>query len=116
MSQARCSSQSIRRSSSAVIGASPHLFHVRAAWNFEPGATAIAVLAAWFRRATEQVATAAGADIGGLLDVSFDSIAELVLALFVLADGKVELTADLLREATAHCKPAANQIPMSLSF
>lgn len=75
-----------------MIGASPYLIHVRAAWNFEPGAIAIAVLADWFRRATEQVATAAGPAIGGLLDVSFDSIAELVLALFVLADGKVELT------------------------
>ena len=68
-----------------------YLLDVRAAWIFGAGALAIAVLADWVRRATEQVATRAGPAIGGLLNVSFGSIAELILALFVLADGKVDV-------------------------
>lgn len=46
------------------------------------------VLANWTRRATEQIADRAGGAIGGLLNVSFGSIAELVLALFVLTSGQ----------------------------
>jgi Ca2+:H+ antiporter len=41
------------------------------------------------RRATEQVAKHAGPAIGGLLMVSFGSVAELLLALFVLASGQI---------------------------
>ena len=55
---------------------------------FAAGACAIAVLADWVKRATEQLARHAGPAIGGLVTVSFGSIAELVLALFVLADGQ----------------------------
>lgn len=54
---------------------------------FSTGALAIALLADWVKRATEQLAAHAGPAIGGLLTVSFGSIAELVLALFVLAAG-----------------------------
>ena len=46
---------------------------------------AIAILADWIRRATEQLAERAGSAIGGLLNVSFGNTAELVLALFVLS-------------------------------
>jgi Ca2+:H+ antiporter len=56
---------------------------------FTSGAAAVAVLADWVRRATEQLAKRAGSTIGGLLNVSFGSIAELVLALFVLASGQI---------------------------
>src|SRR5205807_1604791 len=42
-------------------------------------------LADWLRRATEPLAERAGRTIGGLLNVSFGNIAELVLALFVLS-------------------------------
>jgi len=56
-------------------------------WIFLASAAAVAVLAEWIRRAAEQLATSAGPAIGGLLTVSFGSIAELVLALFVLASG-----------------------------
>ena len=55
---------------------------------FAAGAAGIAVLADWVKRATEQLAHHAGPAIGGLVTVSFGSVAELVLALFVLADGQ----------------------------
>lgn len=57
-------------------------------WVFTSAVIAIAVLAEWIRRATEQLAERVGPAIGGLLTVSFGSIAELVLALFVLASGE----------------------------
>ncbi len=57
-------------------------------WVFISSAAAIAILAEWLRRATEQLAERAGPAIGGLVTVSFGSIAELVLALFVLAHGE----------------------------
>lgn len=49
---------------------------------------AIVPLAEWIRRATENLAERAGPAIGGLLNVSFGNLAELILALFVLAAGK----------------------------
>jgi Ca2+:H+ antiporter len=52
---------------------------------------AIAVLAEWMRRATEQVSAKAGPALGGLLNVSFGSAAELILALFVVAGGHPEV-------------------------
>lgn len=58
---------------------------------FATGGIAIAVLAEWMRRATEQVAAHAGPAIGGLLTVSFGSAAELILALFVIASGELEV-------------------------
>ena len=57
-------------------------------WIFIAAVMAVAVLAEWIRRATEQLAERVGPAIGGLLTVSFGSIAELVLALFVLASGE----------------------------
>ena len=54
---------------------------------FVVGGLAIVVLAEWMRRATEQVAIHAGPTIGGLLNVSFGSAAELILALFVVVGG-----------------------------
>ncbi len=58
---------------------------------FAVGAIAIAVLADWIRRATEQLAARTSPAIGGLLAVSFGSAAELVLAIFVLLGGKPEI-------------------------
>lgn len=58
---------------------------------FLSGAAAIAVLADWVRRATEHVAARAGQAVGGLLNVSFGSLAELILAIFVLLDGKPDV-------------------------
>jgi len=62
-----------------------HLFDAVPIWVFVTGAAAIGVLADWVRRATEQLAQRAGSTVGGLLNVSFGDIAELVLALFVLS-------------------------------
>ena len=67
-----------------VVGAPP-------IWVFVAGAAGTAVLADWIRRATDQVATRAGPAIGGLLSVSFGSLAELILALFVLVAGKADV-------------------------
>ncbi|HEY2377099.1 MAG TPA: calcium/proton exchanger [Gemmatimonadaceae bacterium] len=52
---------------------------------------AIVPLAEWVRRATEQVAARAGSAIGGLLNVSFGNAPELILALFVLHAGHVDV-------------------------
>jgi Ca2+:H+ antiporter len=60
-------------------------------WIFLISATAIAVLADWIRRATEQIAKRVGPAIGGALNVSFGSLAELVLALFVLSKGQANV-------------------------
>lgn len=58
---------------------------------FIVGGIAVAVLAAWMRRATEQIALLAGPAIGGLLNVSFGSAAELILMLFVVAAGHADV-------------------------
>ena len=58
---------------------------------FVAGAAAVAILAEWMRRATEQIAAKAGSTIGGLLNVSFGSAAELILMLFVIAGGHAEV-------------------------
>ncbi|MBE7158838.1 MAG: calcium/proton exchanger, partial [Rhodospirillales bacterium] len=60
-------------------------------WIFITGAIATAVLAEWIRRATDQIADRAGSAIGGLLSISFGSLAELILALFVLLQGKPDI-------------------------
>lgn len=52
---------------------------------------AIIPLAEWIRKATEHLALRAGPAIGGLLNVSFGNLAELILALFVLAAGKADV-------------------------
>jgi Ca2+:H+ antiporter len=66
-------------------------FAAQPVWIFVTGAVAIAVLADWIRRATEQLAERAGSAIGGLLNVSFGNTAELVLALFVLRQAQIRV-------------------------
>jgi Ca2+:H+ antiporter len=60
-------------------------------WVFLTSIAAIAVLADWIRRATEQLAQRAGSTIGGLLNVSFGNTAELVLALFILSQAQIRV-------------------------
>jgi Ca2+:H+ antiporter len=60
-------------------------------WVFLTSIVAIAVLADWIRRATEQLAERAGTTIGGLLNVSFGNTAELVLALFILSRAQIRV-------------------------
>ena len=68
-----------------------YVFHAPAPWLFAAGILAIVPLAEWIRRATDNVAERVGPAIGGLLNVSFGNAAELILALFVLADGQQEV-------------------------
>ncbi len=78
----------------AVVPAAPVLAYLAAApavWVFLVGAAGVAVLADWVRRATEQIAEHVGSAIGGLLSVTFGSVAEIILAVFVLMDGKAEV-------------------------
>jgi calcium/proton exchanger cax len=62
-----------------------YIFDAPHSWVFLTGSAAIAVLADWLRRATDQLAERAGSTIGGLLNISFGNTAELILALFVLS-------------------------------
>ncbi len=65
--------------------------HAPAGWVFAVGILAIIPLAEYIRQATEQVAHAAGGAIGGLLNVTFGNAAELIIAIFVLRAGEVEV-------------------------
>lgn len=64
-----------------LAGASPF-------WVFATASVGVMALAYHISAATEAVAETAGPAVGGLLNVSFGSVAELVLAIFVLADGQ----------------------------
>lgn len=64
-------------------------FHASSIWIFITATAAIVPLAQGIRMATEQMAEHAGAAIGGLLNVTFGNMAELVLGLFLLHAGKI---------------------------
>ena len=68
-----------------------YLVHAPAPWVFAVGALAIIPLAEWIRRATDQAARVAGSAIGGLLNVTFGNLAELIIAIFVLRAGSTEV-------------------------
>ena len=59
-------------------------------WVFVAGIAGVGILADWIRSATEQLAEHTGPAIGGLLTISLGSLAELLLALFVLARGQAK--------------------------
>lgn len=61
--------------------------HASPLWIFITGTLAIISLADGIRRATESLAARTGAAVGSLLSITFGSIAEFTLALFVLATG-----------------------------
>jgi Ca2+:H+ antiporter len=65
--------------------------HAPSPWIFTTAILGIIPLAEWIRRATEQVAHRAGSAIGGLLNVTFGNLAELIIALFILHAGNVEV-------------------------
>ncbi|HVT12945.1 MAG TPA: calcium/proton exchanger [Fimbriimonadaceae bacterium] len=65
--------------------------HAPAPWVFATSILAIIPLAEWMRKATEQVAMRAGSTVGGLLNVTFGNLAELIIALFVLSSGSVDV-------------------------
>src|SRR5689334_4219583 len=68
-----------------------YLLGLSAIWVFAAGICGIAVLAEWIRVATDQLAMHTGPAVGGLLTVSLGSVAELLLALFVLMRGETEV-------------------------
>jgi Ca2+:H+ antiporter len=66
-----------------------YVFRAPPLWVFAAATIAIIPLADWLRKATEQVAVRAGQTIGGLLNVTFGNLAELIIAIFVLLGGNV---------------------------
>lgn len=74
-----------------LAGVLEHIVHAPAAFVFIVAAAAVAVLAEWMRRATDEIAIRSGGPIGGLLNVSFGSAAELILMMFVVAAGHTDV-------------------------
>ncbi len=68
-----------------------HHFEASPLLIFATAVLAIIPLAEWIRRATEQLAHLAGSVIGGLLNVTFGNMAELILAIFVLRAGNISV-------------------------
>ena len=64
-----------------------YVTHASPMWVFVTAVLAIVPLAEWIRQSTEQLAERLGSAIGGLLNVTFGNMAELILALFVLYEG-----------------------------
>lgn len=73
---------------SAVLA---YVVHAPALWVFLSAIIGLVPLAEYVRRATEQLAFMAGPAIGGLMNVSFGNVPELVLGLFILSAGHVEV-------------------------
>jgi Ca2+:H+ antiporter len=63
-------------------------FHAPGGWVFATGVLAIVPLADWIRRATEEVALRTSSTVGGLLNVSFGNVAELLIGIFVIRTGQ----------------------------
>ncbi|GAA0500483.1 calcium/proton exchanger [Deinococcus depolymerans] len=66
-----------------------YALHAPPLWVFLTSVIAIIPLADLLRQATEQVAARAGQTIGGLLNVTFGNLAELIIAVFVLLAGNI---------------------------
>jgi Ca2+:H+ antiporter len=64
-----------------------YLVHAGPMWVFLSAVLAIVPLAEYIRRSTEHLAERVGSASGGLLNVTFGNMAELILALFVLYEG-----------------------------
>ncbi len=78
-----------------------YIFHAPPLLVFVASAIAIIPPAEWIRKATEQMAKLSGPAIGGLMNVTFGNLAELILALFVLASGssivvKAQITGSII--------------------
>lgn len=84
----------IRLALLALVPVAPimhYVFGLPPIWVFLAGILSVGVLADWIRAATEHLAQHTGPAIGGLLTISLGSLAELLLALFVLAQGQAEV-------------------------
>lgn len=78
-----------------------YVVHAGPVWIFATATLAIIPLADLIRQGTAQMAQLAGPAIGGLLNVTFGNVAELVLAIFVLIAGqsgvvKAQLTGSII--------------------
>lgn len=81
-----------------------YVVHAPPLWVFFSATIAIIPLADWLRQATEQVAERTGQTIGGLLNVTFGNLAELIIAIFVLLAGnttvvKAQITGSIIGNA-----------------
>ena len=68
-----------------------YVVHAPPLWIFIAAVIAIVPLADWLRKATEHVAVHAGPTIGGLLNVTFGNMAELIIAIFILIGGNTQV-------------------------
>jgi Ca2+:H+ antiporter len=68
-----------------------YLVHAPPLVQFAAAMAGIVPLAEWIRRATDELAHTLGSAIGGLLNVTFGNVAELLLAVFVLLDGHTDV-------------------------
>src|SRR5438874_8680631 len=73
------------------VAAALHFLHAGGVWTFLAAAVAIIPLAGLMGRATESLADRLGPGVGGLLNATFGNAAELIIAVFALANGKVGL-------------------------
>ncbi len=78
-----------------------YVVHAGPVWIFATATLAIIPLADLIRCATEQIARLSGSAVGGLLNVTFGNVAELILAVFVLIAGqsavvKAQLTGSII--------------------
>ena len=78
-----------------------YFVHAPPIWTFVVAILAIIPLAELIRKATDQLSRVSGSAIGGLLNVTFGNVAELILALFVLHAGqpdvvKAQITGSIL--------------------
>lgn len=81
-----------------------YVVHASPMWVFITSVLSIVPLAEWIRKSTEHLAERLGSAIGGLLNVTFGNMAELILALFVLANGhpnvvKAQITGAIIGNA-----------------
>lgn len=66
-------------------------FHAPGAWVFLTAVAAIAPLSEYIRQATDEIAHVCGDVTGGLLNVTFGNAPELIIAIFLLQTGAVEV-------------------------
>ncbi|MEP6764959.1 MAG: calcium/proton exchanger [Gemmatimonadaceae bacterium] len=78
-----------------------YVVHAEPIWVFALALLAIIPLAEFIRRATEQLSRVSGSAVGGLLNITFGNVAELIIAIFVLRTGqqdvvKAQITGSIL--------------------
>ena len=66
-------------------------FHVSPTWVFVAGIGSLIPLSEYIRLGTEEISHKTGSAIGGLLNVTFGNAPELILAIFLLRTGAVEV-------------------------